>query len=114
MNDSSDWKPISHLSLFTKLIDDWVRILDEQYQTILPARDKPHIMAKVEDDGGRGHLWEPQPLYTPNPYIFMKRSLGDLQLKNIPSCMSFFPSCALCQSPNTLSMQTDQQNFGAP
>ncbi|MCP4749075.1 MAG: hypothetical protein GY874_23515 [Desulfobacteraceae bacterium] len=34
------------------------------------------------------------------------KALRRFLLKNIPSCMSFFPSSALCQSPNTLSMQT--------
>ncbi|MCP4748523.1 MAG: GntR family transcriptional regulator [Desulfobacteraceae bacterium] len=51
--------------------------------------------------------------------IFLRFNTGDHKLrrfvlKNIPSCMSFSRLVRYAKGTNTLSMQTDQQNFGAP
>ncbi|MBF0227745.1 MAG: hypothetical protein HQK76_20035 [Desulfobacterales bacterium] len=44
MNNKIQWQPISKLPTFTAFIDDWVKNLDEQYQTMLPAKDKPYLL----------------------------------------------------------------------
>jgi len=38
------WQPISKLSLIAKHIDGMLESAQEQYQTLLPAKAKPHVL----------------------------------------------------------------------
>src|SRR5882762_10904639 len=38
------WQPISKLSLIAKHIDGMLESAQEQYQTLLPAKSKPHVL----------------------------------------------------------------------
>ena len=39
-----DWKPISALPMFTTIIDGMLADTQEQYETLLPAKEKPLVL----------------------------------------------------------------------
>jgi hypothetical protein len=38
------WKEISSLPLIASHIDEWLQNSEEQYATLLPARERPHVL----------------------------------------------------------------------
>ncbi len=44
MPKQPQWQPISRLPSMAQHIDGWLESVQEQYQTLLPAKTKPHVL----------------------------------------------------------------------
>jgi len=42
--EQPQWQPISQLALIASHIDSMLEAAQEQYETLLPARAKPHVL----------------------------------------------------------------------
>ncbi|MCP4748655.1 MAG: IS200/IS605 family transposase [Desulfobacteraceae bacterium] len=63
--------------------------------------DNIHVFASAHPKLAPSYLYKMLKGITARRLLMEFPDLRRFLLKNIPSCMSFFPSSALCQSPNT-------------